>query len=52
VFTGVASDIMESIKHKMSELCNAKSEAMDRAMNLEESKDEFEEECLSYGRVN
>jgi len=32
----------------MSELCNAKSEAMDRAMNLEESKDEFEEECLSY----
>lgn len=44
----VVSNIMESIKHKMSELCNAKAEAMDRAMNLEEAKDEFEEECLSY----
>lgn len=49
----VVSNIMESIKHKMSELCNAKAEAMDRAMNLEEAKDEFEEECLSYSkRVN
>ena len=39
---------MESIKLKMSELVNAKAEAMDRAMELEDAKEEFEEECTSY----
>lgn len=43
---------MESIKLKMSELVNAKAEAMDRAMELEDAKEEFEEECSSYHETN
>ena len=42
------SAIMESIKLKMSELVKAKSEAMDHALEFEEAKEEFEEECLNY----